>query len=82
MIIYYSQEELLKFIQAEIRAWESIGGGPNINAFEFDPKSTDPKTLHELGYYSNPDSWIAGARIKALNELMTQVRNAATPIKK
>ena len=34
MIIYYSQEELVAFIRAEIRAWEAIGGGPNINAFD------------------------------------------------
>lgn len=82
MIIYYSQEDLVKFIKAEIRAWETIGGGPNLNAFEFDPKQTDPKTLHELGYYDNPDSWIAGARIKALNELLLQVQQASSPIKK
>lgn len=82
MIIYFSQDDLVKFIQAEIRAWEGVGGGPNINAFEFDPKQTDPKTLHELGYYDNVDSWVAGARIKALNDLLQQVQQAPTPIKK
>ncbi len=82
MIIYYSQEELVAFIRAEIRAWEAIGGGPNINAFEFDPKQTDPKLLHELGYYDSIDSWVAGARIKALNELLIQVQQASSPIKK
>lgn len=82
MLIYYSREDLVDFIKAELKAWESVGGGPNINAFEFDPKETDPKLLHELGYYDNIDSWIAGARIKALTELMDKVVNAATPIKK
>lgn len=82
MIIYFSQDDLIKFIRAEIRAWESVGGGPNLNAFEFDPKQTDPKLLHELGYYNNVDSWIAGARIKALNELLLEVQQAPTPIKK
>ena len=82
MIIYYSQDDLVKFIRAEIRAWEAVGGGPNLNAFEFDPKQTDPKTLHELGYYDNIDSWVAGARIKALNELLKSVLEATTPIKK
>lgn len=82
MIIYYSQEELVAFIRAEIRAWEAIGGGPNINAFEFDPKQTDPKLLHKLGYYDSIDSWVAGARIKALNELLIQVQQASSPIKK
>jgi len=82
MIIYFSQDDLIKFIRAEIRAWENVGGGPNINAFEFDPKQMDPKTLHELGYYDNIDSWVAGARIKALNDLLKQVQQAPTPIKK
>lgn len=82
MVIYYSQDDLTKFIQAEIRAWEKIGGGPNLNAFEFDPKDTDPKILHELGYYDNIDSWVAGARIKALTELLQSVQNAQSVIKK
>lgn len=81
MIIYYSQEELVKFIKAEIRAWEAVGGGPNVYAFEFDPKETDPKKLQELGYYDNPDAWVAGARIKALQELLQNVLQAATPVK-
>ena len=82
MIIYYSQDELIQFIRAEIKAWESIGGGPNLNAFEYSPKETDPKILHELGYYDNIDSWVAGARLKALNELLIRVQQATTPIKK
>ena len=81
MIIYYSQDELLKFINDEIKAWEKIGGGPNLNAFMFNPKETDPKILHELGYYDNVDAWVAGARIKALRELQAEVQQALSPIK-
>lgn len=81
MIIYYSQEELLQFINEEIRAWEKIGGGPNINAFVFDPKEVDPKKLHELGYYDSIDAWVAGVRIQALVELRNKVQQALSPIK-
>lgn len=81
MLIYYSQDALIKFIEAEIKAWEKIGGGPNLNAFEFDPKETDPKILHDLGYYDNLDSWVAGARIKALTELLISVKEATSPAK-
>lgn len=82
MLIYYSQDDLIKFVKAEIKAWEKIGGGPNINAFEFNPKDIDPKVLHELGYYDNIDSWVAGARIKALSELLQSIQSAPTVIKK
>lgn len=82
MLIYYSKEDLIKFIKAELKAWEKVGGGPNLFAFEFDPKTTDPKQLRELGYFDNVDSWIAGARIKALMELLNQVENTDTIAKK
>lgn len=81
MLIYYSQDDLIKFIKAEIKAWEKIGGGPNLDAFEFDPKTTHPKVLHDLGYYDNLDSWIAGARIKALTDLLISVQDATSPTK-
>lgn len=73
MIVYCSKEELIKFIRSEIKAWEKIGGGPNLDAYEFDPKETDPKVLHELGYYDNVDAWVAGARLKALSEFLAEV---------
>ena len=82
MLIYYNQQELIKFIRAEIKAWEKIGGGPNLNAFEYDPKEIDPKELHALGYYDNIDAWVAGARIKALTELLQKINEAATIVKK
>ena len=73
MLVLFSKEKLQQFLHEEIKCWESVGGGPNINAFSFDPKSTDPATLRELGYYDNRESWIAGARIKQLNEFIQEL---------
>jgi hypothetical protein len=75
MIVYCSKEELIKFIRSEIKAWEKIGGGPNLDAYEFDPKEIDPKVLHELGYYDNVDAWVAGARMKVLSEFLAKVES-------
>ena len=30
MLIYYSKEDLIKFLKAELKAWEKVGGGPNL----------------------------------------------------
>jgi hypothetical protein len=76
MVIYCSKDKLTKFIKAEIKAWEKIGGGPNLDAFEFDPRNTDPKLLDKLGYFDNIDSWIAGARLKALTELLQEIEDS------
>ena len=75
MIILTSKEKLQAFLEEEIKCWESVGGGPNLNAFSFDPKNTDPAVLRELGYYDNRDSWIAGARIKQLVELINELES-------
>lgn len=73
MLIYYKKEQLVELIKTEIKAWEKVGGGPNLSAFAFDPKTTDPKQLEELGYFQNRDSWVAGVRIKELTELLSEV---------
>ena len=75
MLVLFSKEKLQQFLQEEIKCWESVGGGPNINAFSFDPKTTDPTILRELGYYDNRESWIAGARIKELGDLIRELEN-------
>lgn len=64
MLIVLSKDRLQAFLEEEIKCWENVGGGPNIDAFSFDPKTTDPQKLKELGYYDNRESWLAGARIK------------------
>lgn len=75
MIISVSKEELITLLLREIKAWESVGGGPNLQAFEFDPKTVDKEVLDQLGYYKNRESWIAGVRIKELVEYLKEVQN-------
>lgn len=75
MLVTLSKDKLLHLLNQEIKAWESVGGGPNLNAFSFDPKQTDPKLLRELGYYDNREAWIAGTRIRELREYITDLEN-------
>jgi hypothetical protein len=74
MIISVSKEELTSLLLREIKAWESIGGGPNLQAFEFNPKTADKELLDQLGYYSNREAWIAGVRIKQLVEYLKEIQ--------
>lgn len=76
MVIYVRKEELLNFLKAEIKAWENVGGGPNLQAYEFDRETTDPEKLKQLGYYDNPEAWIAGLRISALNKFLEEIDQA------
>lgn len=75
MLIVISKEKLQAFLEEEINCWESVSGGPNLNAFSFDPKTTDPQQLKDLGYYDNREAWIAGARIKDLRAYITELQN-------
>lgn len=68
MIITIHKEALEDLIKDEIKSWELIGGGPNPAAYEFDPDETSPKKLKELKFQNDKDAWIAGARIKALEQ--------------
>lgn len=68
MLVVTSKDGLILLLEEEIKCWESVSGGPNLNAFHFDPKETDPKLLKQLGYYEDRESWIAGMRIKRLRE--------------
>jgi hypothetical protein len=73
MLVVTSKDGLIILLEEEIKCWESVSGGPNLNAFSFDPKETDPKVLKELGYYNDRESWIAGARIKRLREYIEEL---------
>jgi hypothetical protein len=70
MLVVISKEVLAVLLEQEIDCWEKVSGGPNVHAFSFDPKTTDPKILKELGYYENRESWIAGARIKEIRSYL------------
>jgi len=78
VIISVSREELLGFLVQEKKAWECVGGGPNMQAFEFDPKTVDIELLHQLGYYTNRESWIAGIRIKRIDQYLAEIQSQTT----
>jgi hypothetical protein len=73
MLVVISKEELHALLTSDIRCWEAVSGGPNLNAFDFDPKETDPQLLKELGYYDNRESWIAGAQIKRIRSYIDEL---------
>jgi hypothetical protein len=73
MLVVFSKEKLQALLEEEIKCWESVSGGPNLNAFSFDPKTTDPQQLKELGYYEDREAWIAGARIKDLRAFIAEL---------
>jgi CRISPR/Cas system CSM-associated protein Csm2 small subunit len=72
-VILVTKEDLEELLQNELEAWENIGGGPNLNAFEFNPEEVDPAQLRDLGYYTNRDSWIAGVRYKKVLEYLNKL---------
>lgn len=76
MVILVKKEELLDLLKGDIEAWAQVGGGPNYNAYEFDPNLADLEALDNMGYYSNRDSWIAGVQIKKLENYIHLIDNA------
>lgn len=74
MLVVLSREQLQSFLEDEIKCWENVSGGPNLDAFDFDPREVDPKLLMDLGYYDNREAWIAGARIKKLREYIAELQ--------
>ncbi len=70
MVIVVRVEDIQKLIKEEIEAWESLAGGPNLDAYDFNPKNVDPKDLKKKGYYKNRESWIGGARVNKLREFL------------
>lgn len=75
MIISISKEELVSLLLRDIKAWESVGGGPNLQAFEFDPKTVDIDLLEQYGFYQNREAWIAGVQIKKLTQYIQELDN-------
>lgn len=74
MLINVSKERLLKLLSEEIDAWMSVGGGPNLTAFRFDPKTVDKAELRRFGFYDNREAWLAGVRIKELMEYYDEIQ--------
>ena len=76
MYIAFSRERLISSIEQDILSWSRVGGGPNMDAFDFDPVTQDPEELKQLGYYDNPSAWMAGVQIKHLSELLQEIKAA------
>lgn len=75
MFITLPKDKLESFLKEELECWRTIGGGVNPDAHEFDPQTVDPKKLEKLGYYTNRESWIAGARVKTLEQFLNDLKN-------
>ncbi len=75
MLVRVSKEGLIGFLLDEIKAWERVGGGPNLDAFEFNPKDVDKAELERLGFYDNREAWLAGIRIKKLIEYIHEIKD-------
>ena len=75
MLIRVSKEGLISFLLAEVKAWEKVGGGPNLQAFEFNPETVDKAELERLGFYDNRESWLAGIRIKKIYEYIDEIKD-------
>jgi len=74
MLVVIVKERLQAMIEDEIKCWGNVSGGPNLDAFDFNPRETDPKLLEELGYYADKQAWIAGVRIKFLKDYLAEVQ--------
>ena len=74
MIIAINKEELISILESQIKNWEEIGGGANLEAYEFDPKKVGRQELIDLGFYQNRDPWIAGVQIKKLQQYLNEVK--------
>lgn len=72
MVIIVQYEEIKKLLEDNMDAWMQVGGGPNMDAFEFDPNIVDLSVLDAKGYYTNRDSWIAGVQIKKIQEYLNK----------
>lgn len=76
MIVLVDREELLALLEAEIRAWESVDGGANPNAYEFDIETITTEDLHKMNYYLHKDSWTAGIRVRELKSYVDKILSA------
>lgn len=78
MYVSVPKDKLKTFLSEELTCWSVIGGGPNPDAYEFDPSTTDPQVLKQLGYYHNRESWIAGVRSKVIEQFLEDLDKYST----
>lgn len=67
------RKQLISLIENNIKAWYTIAGGPNLDAFEFSAHKADQVKLRELGYYDNKDAWVAGVQVRELENFLAEL---------
>lgn len=78
-LIIIDKDIIEKFLIEEASSWMEIGGGPNLDAYEFDPKTVNREKLEKDGFYDNYDAWIAGTRVKKIENFIFEYIRKATP---
>jgi hypothetical protein len=78
MLRVVPHEDLIKMLNDQLTCWYAVGGGPIMEAFEFDPQTVDLQLLKQLGYYSNRDAWIAGVQVKKIHQFLKQIESYPT----
>lgn len=69
------KKTLVRLLKTDIASWKQMAGGPNMDAFKFDPEEQDTEELERLGYYDNPTAWIAGVQVKALQAYLASIED-------
>lgn len=79
MLIIVKYEELKDLLTSDLEAWMQVSGGPNLDAFEFDPQIVDKSVLDAKGYYTDRDAWLAGVQIKKVQKYLQE--QLSNPVK-
>ena len=72
MVLIIREEDIKKLLSGELEAWQSLAGGPNLDSYEFDPKTVDSKDLKKKGYYKNREAWVGGVRVKEIKRFLEE----------
>lgn len=74
MLITVDLDELSNLLYSNLNAWQQVGGGANMMAFEFDPRTTRPEKIAKSGYFQSPDAWRAGIQMKKIIKFLDKYR--------
>lgn len=70
MVKVVRQEDLEKLLHEEIKAWQVVAGGVELDAYEFDPKTVNISDLKKKGFFKNREAWIAGVCINKIKAFL------------
>lgn len=76
MFVILNKENLLHFLHEDVKCWSIVSGGPNFDAFSFDPRTVDVKELKRLGYYDDRGAWMAGVQSKRIADIIQEIHQA------